>query len=133
VRTNPDILTQMRRILLVDDHEPFRKGIRSIIEGHYIVCAEACNGQEGVARAIELKPDLVVLDISMPTMGGFEAARRIRSAAPSTKILMLSLDSSPQVEKDAKAAGADAFVPKSAPVSTLLATVEQLLATASPK
>jgi DNA-binding NarL/FixJ family response regulator len=121
----------MRRILLVDDHEAVRKGIRSIIEGQYIVCAEASNGKEGVERVIELKPDLVVLDISMPTMGGFEAARRIRSVTPATKILMLSLDSSPQVEKDAKAAGADAFVAKGASVSTLLATVEQLLATAT--
>ncbi len=121
----------MRRILLVDDHEAVPKGIRSIIEGQYIVCAEASNGKEGVERVIELKPDLVVLDISMPTMGGFEAARRIRSVTPATKILMLSLDSSPQVEKDAKAAGADAFVAKGASVSTLLATVEQLLATAT--
>jgi DNA-binding NarL/FixJ family response regulator len=121
----------MRRILLVDDHEAVRKGIRSIIEGQYIVCAEASNGKEGVERVIELKPDLVVLDISMPTMGGFEAARRIRSVTPATKILMLSLDSSPQVEKDAKAAGADAFVAKGASVSALLATVEQLLATAT--
>jgi DNA-binding NarL/FixJ family response regulator len=92
------LVTQTRRcsliakkhILLVDDHELVRKRIRSVVEERFAVCGEGSNGQEAVARTIELKPDLEILDVAMPVLNGIEAGRRIRRIASDTNILLLS-------------------------------------------
>jgi DNA-binding NarL/FixJ family response regulator len=117
------------RVVLADDHEIVRKGIRAIINGHppWTVCGEAENGQQAIDLVLELKPDLVVLDISMPVMNGLQAAARIRQLAPSTKILILSMHDSQQVEHGALAAGADAFLTKGASVDTFIRTMTTLL------
>jgi PleD family two-component response regulator len=82
------VLEQMKssryRILLVDDHELVRKGLRSLLDEDWEICGEAANGAEAVGKVRELKPDLVLLDLGMPVMGGTEAARAIRSIAPET-------------------------------------------------
>lgn len=75
----------------------------------------------------ELKPDLVVLDITMPVMNGLEAAREIRRLAPATKILILTMHDSPQVEEVAMEAGADGFLLKSTAAAELAVTVRRLL------
>ena len=70
----------MARILLADDHELIRKGLRAIIEGNkdWLICGEATNGQEAIERTIELQPDLIILDVTMPVLNGLQAARQIR-------------------------------------------------------
>jgi DNA-binding NarL/FixJ family response regulator len=117
------------RVVLADDHEVVRKGIRAIVNGHppWTVCGEAENGQEAIDLVLELKPDLVVLDLSMPVMNGLQATARIRQLAPSTKILVLSMHDSPQVKHGALAAGADAFLTKGASTDTFIRTVTTLL------
>jgi DNA-binding NarL/FixJ family response regulator len=85
--------------LLVDDHELFRKGIAPLLETTWDICGEAANGKEAVQKVRELKPDLVLLDLGMPVMGGTAAAREIRSIAPEIKILFLSMHESETIEQ----------------------------------
>jgi DNA-binding NarL/FixJ family response regulator len=115
------------RILLVDDHAVVRMGIRALLRPHFTICGEGCTGDEAIAKTIELKPDLVILDVTMPIMNGLEAARRIRALAPATKILLLSILDSSESEPEAKAAGADAFLPKTCSSTQLISVVEELL------
>ena len=80
------------RILLADDFDIVRRGIRGLLDGPpgWEICGEAVNGREAVEKTLELKPDLVVLDVGMPIMNGIEAARQIRAFATATKILKRS-------------------------------------------
>jgi two-component system, NarL family, nitrate/nitrite response regulator NarL len=75
-----------KTILLVDDHALVRRGIRSMIDGNYMICGEAENGREAIDMAQALKPDLILMDVSMPVIGGIEATRQIRVLLPKTKI-----------------------------------------------
>jgi DNA-binding NarL/FixJ family response regulator len=120
---------RLMRVVLADDHEVVRKGIRAIVNGHppWMVCGEAENGQQAIDLVLEMKPDLVVLDISMPVMNGLQATARIRQLAPSTKILILSMHDSRQVEHGALAVGADAFLTKTASPETFIRTLTTLL------
>jgi DNA-binding NarL/FixJ family response regulator len=104
------------RIVLADDHEIVRKGIRSLLDGQFSweVCGEAENGREAVNKVKELQPDLVVLDLSMPVMNGIEAAREIRQIAPKIKIIIFSMHDSERIAEEAKRAGADAYLAKTA-------------------
>ena len=102
----------MNRILLVDDHEVVRAGMAELLRSSWDVCGEASNGVEAVDKVLELKPDLVLLDLRMPLMGGTEAARHIRRVSPQTKIILLSMYDSESVVKLAKLVGADACLSK---------------------
>jgi len=116
------------RILIVDDHEVIRRGIRSLLTRDSLeICGEAENGKQALEKVRELKPDLVILDVSMPVMNGVEAAREIRRFAPRTKIVILSVHDSPQIIEIAEKAGADAYVLKSAADTDLNVTVKRLL------
>jgi len=118
----------VRRILIVDDHEAIRRGIRSLLTRDSLgICREAENGKQALEKVRELKPDLVILGVSMPVMNGVEAAREIRRFAPRTKIVLFSVHDSPQIIEIAKKAGADAYVLKSAAVKDLNVTVKRLL------
>jgi DNA-binding NarL/FixJ family response regulator len=123
------------RVILADDHEIVRRGIRTIVNGHppWTVCGEAENGQQAIDLVLELKPDLVVLDLSMPVMNGLQAAAKIRQLAPSTKILVLSMHDSPQAKHEALAVGADAFLTKTASTDTFIRTVTAVLETRFPQ
>ena len=107
-------------ILLVDDHEIVRQGLRQILEGWWQICGEAVNGEEAVAKTVELRPDLVLMDISMPRLNGIEATRQIRLLGIPTKIVIFSMHDSVQIASQAKAAGADGCLVKSSPVDELL-------------
>lgn len=118
----------MPRILLVDDHAVVRRGVASIIERNGIgtVCGEAENGEEAIRKAKELKPDIVLMDISMPKMGGIEATKQIRRFAPHLKIIILTMHDSRQVAEIAKEAGADRVIDKSQAEEQLVRAVKEL-------
>ncbi|HKV79257.1 MAG TPA: PAS domain S-box protein [Candidatus Sulfotelmatobacter sp.] len=103
------------RLLIVDDHEVVRRGVRSLLseQSGWNVCGEAVDGQDGVEKARELKPDLIVMDVSMPRLNGLEATRQVRSALPSCKILILSQHENNEMARQALNAGARGYVVKS--------------------
>jgi len=117
------------RIVLADDHEVIRRGIRSLLDGASLeVCGEASNGQEAIEKVLSLKPDLVVMDVSMPVMNGIEATRQIRSVSPSTKVVIFSMHDSPQITSAAKAAGAAACLTKTSLGDQLQKVIAEVLA-----
>jgi DNA-binding NarL/FixJ family response regulator len=113
------------RILVADDHELIRRGIRGLlrVRRNWKVTGEAANGQEAVAKAKNLKPDVVILDIGMPDVDGLEATRQIRKAAPNTKILILTMHESNQMVRRVLEAGARGYVLKSDLASHLVKAV----------
>jgi DNA-binding NarL/FixJ family response regulator len=117
------------RVLVVDDNGLFRRFIRSTLGKRpelHIVC-EVSDGLEAVQKAQELQPDLVLLDIGLPTLNGIEAARRIRKLSPECKILFVSQESSADVVREALGTGAHGYVVKSDAGSELLPAVEAAL------
>ena len=116
------------RILVVDDYEPFRRFICSTVgqRPDLQVVGEASDGLEAVHKAEELKPDLIVLDIGLPTLNGIEVARRIRKSCPECKILFMSQGSSVDVAQAAFSLGAMGYVVKAHAGSELLAAVESV-------
>jgi two-component system, NarL family, nitrate/nitrite response regulator NarL len=118
----------MIRILLVDDHSVFRRSIKFNLESNadLSVVGEASTGTEGVEKAQALKPDVVVLDLSMPGMNGLEAARRIRDSVPQTAILILSQYDIPQIMEEAKIVGAQGYLVKSNASRDLIRAIETL-------
>jgi len=116
------------KILIADDHDIVRRGIRSLIEARpeWKVCDEAHSGREAVAKAEERKPDIVILDVSMPELNGLEAARRIKKVSPNSEILILSVHYSDQLIKEILDAGVRGFVVKSDSDRDLVIAVESL-------
>lgn len=117
------------RILVVDDHEIVRHGLRLLLESRpgWTVVGEASTGTEGVEKAVELKPDVVLLDLGMPELNGFEATRRIREALPQTEVLVLSMNDSEQMVRKALASGARGYLVKSGAGRELLTAIEAAL------
>ena len=117
------------RILIADDHEILRNGMRVLLEREpgWIVCGQATTGHDVVAMAIELKPDVILLDISMPGMNGLEAARQIRRSVP-TPIVFVSLHDAPEFEREAISAGASGFVSTADSAGKLIEAVRTVLA-----
>lgn len=103
------------RILIVDDHALLRKAVRGLLESRneFEVCGEAENGLQAIEMAAELKPDVVILDIVMPVMNGFEAARKIKEVSPDSRLVILSAYKDKQMLEEAKNVGAVCYVPKS--------------------
>jgi DNA-binding NarL/FixJ family response regulator len=117
------------RILVADDHEAVRKGVCTILasRSEFEVCGEAANGEEAIEKAISLKPDLVILDINMPVLGGFGAAKEIQRLLPEVRILFFSMHDSGQFVDEAKKAGVQGFVAKDRAGETLVMAVDALL------
>jgi DNA-binding NarL/FixJ family response regulator len=105
----------MNRVLVVDDHVVIRRGIQKIVRAWpgWEVCGEAASGEEAVRLATELKPDVVLMDISMPGMGGLEATRTICTGCPEIRVLLLTLHDSPEWVRTALRAGARGYLLKS--------------------
>jgi DNA-binding NarL/FixJ family response regulator len=117
------------RVLVVEDFEPFRQFIASTLQKRpelQIIC-EVPDGLEAVQKAQELQPDLILLDIGLPTLNGIEAARRIRNLSPESKIIFLSQESSADAVHEALGLGALGYVVKVHAGSELLAAVEAVL------
>jgi DNA-binding NarL/FixJ family response regulator len=117
------------RILVVEDNEPFRHFICSMLgkRAELQIIGEASDGLEAVHKAKELQPDLILLDIGLPSLNGIEAARRICDLAPKSKIVFLSQESSPDIVRGALRLGAMGYVAKSNAGSDLLAAVEAIV------
>jgi len=126
VQPNPG---KRMRILLADDFEVVRTGLKNLLSenAEWEVCGEAENGRLAVEKAVELSPDVVVLDITMPVMNGFEAAREIRKLSPKTKIVMFSMRDSARMAHEAKEAGADAYIVKSSGIDVIEKTLDELV------
>ncbi len=103
------------RILIADDHELVRRGARALLNARndWRVVGEAANGREAVEKAIKLRPDVAVVDISMPELDGVEVVRQIREAVPDTKVLVLTMHESGQMVRHALEAGARGYLLKS--------------------
>ncbi len=117
------------RVLIVDDYEAVRKGVCSILSSRLDiqVCGEAGNGKEAIDKATALRPDLIILDVTMPILNGFDAAREILKVLPYVPILMLSMHEHKQFVDEAKKVGVRGYVTKTQVGDTLLQAVDALL------
>jgi CheY-like chemotaxis protein len=125
-----DFLVSMSaRILIADDSSSVRNLLKKLLESHsnlWTVCAEAANGLEAVQKAVELKPDLAIIDLQMPVMDGLSASARIAKSLPKIPILMNTIHKSDYVDSEAKHAGVREVISKAEP-GALLKAVEALL------
>jgi DNA-binding NarL/FixJ family response regulator len=120
-------------ILVVEDFEPFRQFISATLIGRpdlQIIC-QVADGLAAVQKAQELKPDLILLDIGLPTQSGIAAARQIRELSPASKIIFLTQESSADVMQEALSLGAKGYVLKAKAGSDLLAAVEAVISGSS--
>ena len=126
---NPEIYWAQMRILIADDHEVVRKGVRAILTSHFIQseCIEASNGQDAISKAQASHPDIVILDINMPVLGGFGAAREIQRLLPQIPILFFTMHIGEQFVSEARRAGVQGFVAKDRAGEDLIRAVETLL------
>jgi DNA-binding NarL/FixJ family response regulator len=118
-------------ILIVDDHEIVRAGIRTLIARSrpgWRICAEAETGEQAIEKARSLRPDIIVLDITMPAMSGLEAASRISALNLGSRILMFTMHESDRLVAEVRAAGAHGLVLKSQASRDLIRAIDRLLA-----
>jgi DNA-binding NarL/FixJ family response regulator len=122
----------LKSILIVDDSPVIRHSLRVVLErgAEWEVCGEAENGREGVEKAVQLCPDLILLDLSMPVMNGFQAARELRRLLPRIPILMFTNFDSPYIEKEALASGVKAVKSKSDGIESLCGSIQALFGAA---
>src|SRR6195256_5959392 len=116
------------RILIADDHEVVRRGLCTLLQTHegWEVCGEAKDGRETVEKAKQVKPDVVILDVGMPNLNGLAATRQLMQENPQQKVIVLTIDDSDEVIREALDAGARGFVLKSDAARDLVAAVEAL-------
>ncbi|MBC8208271.1 MAG: response regulator transcription factor [Desulfobulbaceae bacterium] len=112
-------------VLLCDDHTIIREGLKHLLETQpdIRVCGEAANGREAVQKTIDLEPDVLVLDIAMPEMNGLEAARQIRMARPKTRVIILSVYSTPEHICHALLTGIHGYILKESAGSELIEAI----------
>jgi len=117
------------RVLVVDDFEPFREFVRLTLSERpeLEVIGEASDGPEAVRKSVELKPDLILLDLGLPTMNGIEVARRFRELVPESRIIFFSQESSVDLVEEALQMGVWGYVVKAKAGSQLLSTVEAVV------
>jgi len=116
------------RVLIADDHEIVRQGLVHLLEAapHLEVIAQCATGRQAVTQALDLKPDIAILDISMPELNGLEAARQIRQKSPKTEILILTVHETEELAREVLAAGAKGYLLKSDAASELLTALDSL-------
>jgi DNA-binding NarL/FixJ family response regulator len=119
----------MRRstILLADDHALILAGIQGLLGGYYDIVDQVRDGRSLVAAAVRLKPDLIILDISLPLLNGIEAVRQIKKVWPAAKLLFLTMHASPAYLKEAMDAGGMGYVLKSSANEELRSAVQKIL------
>lgn len=116
------------RILLVDDHEATKRGLRTLLESRsdWSICGEAADGAEAVAKARELRPDVILMDLSMPRMNGLDATRIIRREVPESKVVIVSQNDPAVVRRQARDLDVAAYVAKADVSQALLPTIDGL-------
>jgi DNA-binding NarL/FixJ family response regulator len=115
------------RILIADDHEIIRSSVIRVLQSRTDVeCAEATNGKEAVEKALEWKPDLILLDVRLPVLSGFDAARQIKQRQPGIPILFFSIHDTNEIEEEARSVG-DGFILKDKIVEMLPKAVVAVL------
>ena len=116
------------RILVVDDHAVVRRGVRSLLESHegWEVCGEATNGRDAVEQSRQLRPDVVVMDLSLPELNGLDATRQILKDGPGIEVLVLTMHHSEELARDVLRAGARGYIMKSDADENLIAAVDTL-------
>ena len=126
--TRIEPLLSALKILLADDHELVRQGLRAVLSERrdWTVCAEAATGRQAIELAREFRPDVVIMDLTMPELNGLEAIRQIRAALPDTEVLILTMHSSEHLFREGLAAGARGFMLKSDAGRELLTAIEAL-------
>ena len=117
------------RILIVDDHDVVRQGVRHILETQkdWEVVGEAANGEEALRMTNELKPDVIVMDITMPVMSGIEATMEIVKTCPGSKILIFTMHESPSLVLPIRRAGAKGVLTKSKATSELTPALRAII------
>ncbi len=117
-------------LILVDDHDVVRTGLRAYLESQsdFKVIAEACNGEEAIARTMEQCPNVIVMDISMPDMDGMEATRRLKAACPDCLILALTVHEDKESFMEMLAAGASGYITKQVGAEELVAAIRAVAA-----
>jgi len=118
----------MIRILIADDHDVVRSGLRHVIESqpNWQVAAEAADGKEAVQKALETKPDVAVIDYSLPLINGVEATRQIRAALPHTEVLIFTMHDDETIIKELLKAGARGYLLKTDTQRHLIGAIEAL-------
>jgi len=119
----------VKSILIVDDSSAIRRMLRTVLDGRsdWKVCGEARNGREGIDQALNLCPDLILLDLSMPVMNGFQAARELQRLLPKVPILMFTTFNDSDIEQEALSSGVAAVKSKSEGIAPLFASIQDLL------
>lgn len=115
-------MTSSKRVLIIDDHPLFREGLKSIIaeDRHFVVAGEAGNARDGFALATKLKPDVVLVDISLPDQSGMQLTRRIRQTLPKTRVMIISMHSKIDYIVEAFQSGATGYVVKESAAGRLV-------------
>ena len=127
IRTDPKKQGVGKVVLLIDDHAQIRKMVAAaFLSDGFKTCGEADNGKEGIEVAIEIKPDLIILDLSMPIMNGLEAATELRKLFSKMPMILFTLYSNEVLETVATEAGINLVLAKSVPLSTLVEKAHEL-------
>jgi two-component system response regulator DesR len=121
-------MEKITRILIVDDNPQVRQDLHLLLElsDDLKVVGEAASGEEAIAQVDALGPDMVLMDLALPGMNGFEAAAQIKSRQPDCRVVALSLYGSPQMREKAAEAGMDAFIEKGTPLPEILRMIQQV-------
>jgi len=122
-------MTKKIRVLIVDDHPMVAEGIQSILENYddILVVGTLCNGQEAVDQAADLAPDVILMDLNMPELGGLSATEMLLERAPATRILILSMHDSPEYISTALSHGAMGYILKDVPTDAIKHAIDSVM------
>jgi two-component system, NarL family, nitrate/nitrite response regulator NarL len=131
--TTSEATMSKKRVMLVDDSAAMRNSVRPLFDSHpsFEVCGEAEHGREAVEKAPSLRPDLIILDLSMPVMNGLEAAPLLIKVLPKVWLILFTSHDVPELERLSREAGIHAIVPKHKGATHLIARAQELVAQAA--
>jgi DNA-binding NarL/FixJ family response regulator len=117
-------MSEQTRLLIADDHAMLRDGLRRSLTSHgFVIIGEAANGQEAVDRALDLKPDVVLMDVTMPVLDGIQATKRLVEKNPAARVLVLTMHADASLIKDARDAGATGYLVKDCSIDDISAAI----------